>query len=170
MIFTACLCAAQRTTDIGSFDISKVQQALSETTAKTVTDSVHPQHAAAAKKESNHLGWVIARISFYLAIIIVVIMALSWGIKRFGLAGKSKASGGTMDIIESLPLGQNRNIMLVRMSDKVYVIGQTPGRLSLIDTIEGEKAVELIASNKGGVTLTKFKDVFNSFIGKNKKV
>ena len=74
-----------------------------------------------------------------------------------------------MDVLEALPLGQNRNIVLVRVVDKVYLIGQTQTSITVLETIEGQKALELISSTKGVVSMAQFKDVFNNFMGKFKK-
>jgi flagellar biogenesis protein FliO len=74
-----------------------------------------------------------------------------------------------MDILEALPLGQNRNVMLVRVADRVYLLAQTANQISVLDTLTGEKALELISSSKGIVSISQFKDVFNTFMGKMKK-
>ena len=74
-----------------------------------------------------------------------------------------------MDILEALPLGQNRNVLLVRVTDKVYLLAQTQNQITVLDTITGEKALELISSSKGVVSIMQFKDVFNNFMGKMKK-
>jgi flagellar biogenesis protein FliO len=74
-----------------------------------------------------------------------------------------------MDTLEVLPLGPNRAIMLVRVMDRVYLLAQTQNSISVLDKVEGDKAVELIASSKGVVSISQFKDVFNSFMGKMKK-
>jgi hypothetical protein len=49
------------------------------------------------------------------------------------------------------------------------LLSQTQSRIDVLDKVEGEKAVELIASSKGVVSISQFKDVFNSFMGKMKK-
>jgi hypothetical protein len=54
--------------------------------------------------------------------------------------------------------------------DTVYLLGQTPTSIVLLEKIEGQKAIDLIASSKGGGgSVMQFKDVFNNFMGKNKK-
>jgi hypothetical protein len=39
----------------------------------------------------------------------------------------------------------------------------------LLEKIEGQRAIDLIASSKGGSSITQFRDAFNNFIGKIKK-
>ena len=113
---------------------------------------------------------IILRMVGYLAVIFIVIFAAAWLIRKIGFVGTSKVGGGgSMDIIEVLPFGQNRNAVLIRVADTVYLLGQTPESMVLLEKIEGQKAIDLIASNKSGASVMNFKEAFNSFIGKMKK-
>ena len=151
---------------IGSFDIEKVRQAVTQPANALTVDSASDAPTAV---KSESIGWLMARMGFYLALVIGAIYAVMWFVKRFGLAGRSKIGGGSMDTLEVLPLGPNRAVMLVRVTDRVYLLAQTPGAISVLDKIEGEKAIEVIASSKGVVSISQFKDVFSSFMGKIKK-
>jgi flagellar biogenesis protein FliO len=53
--------------------------------------------------------------------------------------------------------------------DSVLILGQTPQSITLLEKIEGQKAIEAIASVKGQGTIVPFKDMVNSFLGKMKK-
>jgi flagellar biosynthetic protein FliO len=123
------------------------------------------------KKEAENYTWVIARITLYLAIVIAIILAVAWIVRKMGIGNSSRiGGGGSMDILESLQFGQNRNAILVRVMDTVYLLGQTPTSIVLLEKIEGQKAIDLIASSKGGGgSVMQFKDVFNNFMGKTKK-
>jgi flagellar biosynthetic protein FliO len=99
-----------------------------------------------------------------------VIFAIAWFVRKTGFGNSSKiGGGGSMDILEVLQFGQNRNAILVRVMDTVYLLGQTPTSIVLLEKIEGQKAIDLIASSKGGGAVMQFKDVFNNFMGKMKK-
>jgi flagellar biogenesis protein FliO len=74
-----------------------------------------------------------------------------------------------MDLLEVLPLAQNRNISMVRIQDSVYILGVQQSSMILIEKIEGQKAIELISSSKGGSSVMQFKDALNTFVGKFKK-
>ena len=161
---------------IGNFDIEKVRRAVIDPTGPAAIDtdrasaaSASAPQTSATKTEKVNLGWLIVRLCFYFALIIGAILFVTWGIKRLGLAGRSKIRGGSMDVLEALPLGQNRNVLLVRVTDKVYLLAQTQNQITVLDTITGEKAIELISSSKGVVSIMQFKDVFNNFMGKMKK-
>ena len=153
---------------IGNFDIEKVRRAVIDPGAPVGADS-GAAATPAIKQEKANVGWLITRIGLYLAFIIGAIFLTIWAIKRLGLVGRSKIGGGSMDLLEALPLGQNRTIVLVRVTDRVYVLAQTPNQISVLDTLTGEKALELISSSKGVVSISQFKDVFNTFMGKMKK-
>ena len=161
---------------IGNFDIEKVRRAVIDPNGPAAVDTDRASAASASapqttatKTEKVNLGWLIVRLCFYFALIIGAILFVTWGIKRLGLAGRSKIRGGSMDVLEALPLGQNRNVLLVRVTDKVYLLAQTQNQITVLDTITGEKALELISSSKGVVSIMQFKDVFNNFMGKMKK-
>jgi flagellar biosynthetic protein FliO len=158
--------------DIGNFDINKVARDVAgqETTLAT-TDTAKAAVAMNRFAGKTNENWTLVslRIGLYLMLTIAAIFLVIWGIKRIGFAGRSKIGGGSMDVLEALPLGQNRNIVLVRVVDKVYLIGQTQSTITVLETIEGQKALELISSTKGVVSMAQFKDVFNNFMGKFKK-
>ena len=135
----------------GSFDIEKVRQAASEGGGQLDFDTGRATAAPAGKPES--IGWIAARICFYLALIAAAIVFLAWLIKR----------------LEALPIGPNRAILMVRVKDAVFVLGQTQNQITLLDKAEGERAMELISSSKGGFSVTQFKDALDGFMGKIKK-
>jgi flagellar biosynthetic protein FliO len=162
-------CLGQSKAETGTFDIEKVRAAVSNEQSALSPDSPKPASAGASVKTTENLGIVVLRIALYLAITIGMIFLVIWGIKRIGLAGRSKIGGGSMDVLEALPLGQNRSIVLVRVVDKVYLLGQTAQQINVLETIEGQKALEIISSTKGVVSMAQFKEVFNNFVGRFKK-
>jgi flagellar biosynthetic protein FliO len=156
--------------NIGTFDIDKVY----EDAANAGNDSALAQGSLSGsgypQRRQENYALVLLRIIGYLVVVTAVILAAAWGIRKIGVAGVSKVGGGSnMDTIEAIYFGQNRGAVLVRVGDVVYLLGHTPDNIVLLEKIEGEKAVELIASSKGGSTVMSFKDAFNNFMGKMKK-
>ena len=138
-------------------------------TAFTAANTDEPLPPLPFAQPENY-ALVMLRVIGYLAIVMMVIFAVAWGIRKIGFVGTSKVGGGgSMDIIEVLPFGQNRNAVLIRVADTVYLLGQTPESMVLLEKIEGQKAIDLIASTKSGTSVMNFKEAFNSFIGKMKK-
>jgi flagellar biogenesis protein FliO len=113
---------------------------------------------------------VVIRIFVYLLIVIVLILVIARVFKKVGLPGTVRNNrAGSMDLLEILPLSQNRNISMIRIVDAVYVIGQSQQSMLLIEKIEGQKALELISASKDGNSIIQFKDALNTFMGKFKK-
>ncbi len=159
--------AAQKS-KTGDFDITKVHEAVKSDIRDSVSPDIYNDDAQ-DKPISDNYFFLSMRIVGYLILIALLIGTALWFIKKMGLSGTSRIGGGSMDLLEALPIGQNRSLILVRVMNTVYVLAQTPQNITLLETIEGEKAVELIASTKGGTSIVQFKDVFNNFIGKIKK-
>jgi flagellar biogenesis protein FliO len=151
--------------DVGTFDIDRVYEDAARD--DTLLGGGSPY---AFTRQPENYTLVILRITGYLAVITAFIFALAWGVRKVGVAGVAKVSGGNnMDTIETLYFGQNRGATLVRVGDAVYLLGHTPSSIVMLEKIEGEKAIELIASSKGGTSIVNFKDAFNNFMGKMKK-
>jgi flagellar biosynthetic protein FliO len=156
--------------NIGSFDINKVRELSTHPQPVTPAATAFPSAPQAAQKELPNYTFITLRVIGSLAIIIALIFGVTWLIRKLGIAGSSRVGGGgAMDIIEALPLGQNRNVVLFRVMDTVYLCGQTTTNISLIDKIEGQRAAELLTSSKGTSTVVHFKEAFNQFISKMKK-
>lgn len=147
--------------DIGGFDIEKVRKA-AQYSDTGLADAPLP----AAGRES--MVMVTLRIILYLGIVIGLILAVAWFFRQKGLQAV-RGGGGAMDIIETLSIGQNRMLVIVRVLDEIYLLAQTASAVTLIDKIGGQKAMDIIASSRGGGTIMHFKDAFNSFMGKIKK-
>lgn len=150
--------------ETGDFDIKKVREAVFSAGDTTLNEN------AQLRKDAENYSLVIFRVVFYLAVVIAVIFTVAWIVKKSGLTGSSRiGGGGAMDVLETLPFGQNRTITMIRVMDAVYLLGQTPQSIVLLEKIEGQKAIDLIASSKGGSSIVQFKDAFNSFLSKMKK-
>ncbi|MDO5575781.1 MAG: flagellar biosynthetic protein FliO [Fibrobacter sp.] len=151
--------------DAGNFDIRKVRSAIIEQNDTSVAE----QSYVNGQKSENYI-LVLLRICLYLLLVIGLIFGVAWLLKKGGITSGGKLGGNvSMDILEILPLGQNRSIVLVRVMDAVYLLSQTQTNISMIDKIENEKAIELISSSKEGGSVMQFKDAFNNFIEKIKK-
>jgi len=111
---------------------------------------------------------VIMRMSFYVGIIVVILLIIVWLLKKNGIR-EGVSEGGASDILEIVSTGQGKSIVFMRVLDNVLVIGQTAQNMVLIDKYENEKAIEIISSSKGGSSIKQFKEVLNSFLGKSKK-
>jgi flagellar biosynthetic protein FliO len=169
MLLLVTFAGAQTKQDIGSFDIAKVRQAVVDQQTGAA-DTAHAQHPRAVKGES----WaaILLRIAGYLALVVMLILGLFWVLRKTGVVGlassAARASPASMDVLESLTLGQGRTVVLVRIHDSVLVLAQTTQNVTLLDKLEGPKAIEVIAATRG-TSVGQFKDMFSTFLGKMKK-
>lgn len=159
---------AQDTSKTGNFDIEKVHQAVKGNLADSLVTKDNAETERMRTTGDNYM-FLVFRIIGYLILLTIIIVLVAWLLKRFGITGASRIGSGTMDLLESLQIGQNRSVILVRVMDSILVLSQTSQNITLLEKIEGNRAVELIASTKGGTSIVHFKDVFNNFIGKIKK-
>ncbi len=167
LVSATVMLSAQDRLGTGDFDIGKVRQAVANETYDT---SFSTSQTAPVQRAQENYVLVLLRIMGYLAVVTALIFGVAWFVKKAGLAGASKVGGGgSMDVLEVLSFGQNRNAVLIRVMDTVYLLGQTPGNMVLLEKIEGQKAIDIISSSKGGANIMHFKDAFNSFLGKMKK-
>ena len=156
---------------IGSFSIEKVRLFSSDSRV-SAADSTSVASVRGSDKTATNYTIIIFRIIGTLALIIGLIYLVMWLMRKAGLASGSTrvgGGGGSMDVLEILPLGQNRNAVLFRVMDTVYLCGQTPSHIALIDKFEGQRAAELLTSNKGPSTVVHFKEAVNNFIARMKK-
>jgi flagellar biogenesis protein FliO len=157
---------------IGNFSIEKVRDLSTDPGALTTGNDSASAMKKAVNKTATSYTVVMLRIIGSLVLIISLIYLVTWLMRKTGLAGSSKrvgGGGGSMDIIEVLPLGQNRNAVLFRVMDTVYLCGQTQTNIALIDKIEGQRAVDILTSSKGTSTVVHFKEAVNHFISRMKK-
>ena len=168
-LLTAALVAAQDSaTNIGTFDINKVREL--STVQSDRPGASAATAPAAARRESTSYAFVMLRVIGALALIVAILIGAGWLIRKTGLGRSSRLGGNNvMDIIEVLQLGQNKNVVLFRVKETLYLCGQTASNLSLFDKIEGREAEELLTASRGRPAIGQFKDAFNQFVTKMKK-
>ena len=151
-----------------SIDMEKLRGAISEQAAASPDSPAATASGVTAAPKRENVVMVTLRIAGYLVLLLAIIVGAAWGMRRLGLAGRARA-GGSMDILEILPLGQNRALVLARVADKVYLLGQSPESIEKLETYEGQKALELISATRGIVSMSQFKEVFGSFMSRFSK-
>lgn len=150
------------TPSTGNFDIEKVREA-----ASLSEDSFSKGESYNPTSEKYNIMSLTLRITFILLLLIIGLLGVSWFLKKNTKTLSSRS--GTMDIIETLPLGQNRALTLVRVTDIIYILAHTSNNIEVIDKIEGQRALDILSSSKGGVSFMTFKEAFNNFMEKFKK-
>ena len=178
MVLVICITVMPVWTGEGNDKLSRTMQTIRREVAGFDTVDSRADQARHRRITENHkqeemsntgIGLLIARISLYLALLVALIFLIGWIARRSGMAGGSRPGGGAMDVVELLPLGQNRQVVLVRVLDKIHVLAQTPNTVQHLDTLAGDQALEVLSSAKGAVSLSRFKDVFGTFMQKMKR-
>ena len=69
-----------------------------------------------------------------LLLIVGLIVAAAWGMKRFGGArfGAPKADAPELAVLNSIGLGERRSLAIVRFGERTLLIGSTPQTVTLI--------------------------------------
>jgi flagellar biosynthetic protein FliO len=160
---------AQNRRSADEFSIDKVNAEAFDSEAVDTAQRGGGGSATSQQAERPNLTMVAFRTIAALVLILLVIVGLVWFLRKAGLSGTSRIGGGSMDLLEVLPIGQGRSIVLVRVMEKVLVLAQTQQNITLLEEVDGQHAVELIAQSKGGTSIVQFKEMFNNFVGRVKK-
>lgn len=75
----------------------------------------------------------LGQVTLSLGIVLAVIFAAAWVLRR--VRGFSKASGGTLDVLADLPLGQKERAVLVRCGKTQLLLGVAPGRVNTLHVL-----------------------------------
>ena len=84
----------------------------------------------------------IGQLIFSLILVVVLILAVAWLLKRFG--GFSATTSGNMKIIEALSMGTRDRIVLLQVGEQQVLLGVSPGKVEMLCTLE--KPVETVVS------------------------
>ncbi len=72
----------------------------------------------------------LLRLTGGLFLVIIVIVALSWFLRRYG--GFAMSAGGQMRILGSMALGGRERMVLVEVGDRQLLLGVAPGRVQTL--------------------------------------
>jgi flagellar protein FliO/FliZ len=87
------------------------------------------------------------RVLLGLAVVVAVIFAVWWLLKRTNRGRRlpgagGKAGAGVVTVLSTTPVGANRNLHLVRVGDDVLLLGATEHGISALHTLDHETARE----------------------------
>lgn len=96
---------------------------------------------------------------------VVLVLVLAYWCSRF--LGKSwvKASGnGNLRVLENLPLGADKQLVLVRVQERVYLLGVSAAGIQLLTEVEGELKQPDPAPS---LTISRFREILEKKKGEN---
>jgi flagellar biosynthetic protein FliO len=87
------------------------------------------------------MTWELVQALFLFA----VVLGLAWISTRFvATRMNAPARGRLLRVLEHVPAGRDRSIMLVEVGGKIYLVGATGEQIRLLDTIADAEAVQRI--------------------------
>ena len=88
---------------------------------------------AAIGDSTADLVWRLLQV--FLATIFVALLAY-YSLKMMGLARSRRMAGGNLSLIESIAVGQQSMVQLIKVGDEFIVIGVTKENVSLLCTLD----------------------------------
>jgi flagellar protein FliO/FliZ len=84
--------------------------------------------------EAPSAAGLIARTLGALLVVVGLIAAGAWGLKKFGGArfGSPPADAPTLKVVSSVPLGDKRSLAVVRFGQRVLLVGCAPQAMTLL--------------------------------------
>jgi len=98
-------------------------------TAVATTEAV----GSAASIEKESAISTLANMMGGLVVVVALILVLAYIVKRLNLV---PSNHGILKILAVTPLGQKEKVVLVEVGGQQYLLGVTPGQVSLIDKLE----------------------------------
>ncbi len=114
---------------------------------ETESDSLSVAPPANNNPATLDYGAAMLRTVVSLVIVILLLIALFLGIRwlqRKSFPGRGATE--VLGIVGALSLGPKRNVTLVRIADRVLVVGSSEAGLSLLAELKGEEAATVLAA------------------------
>jgi len=107
-------------------------------------------------------------------IVIVVVMAfvfyLSYLFSRYMSKGALKINAAKhMKVIDKLAVGQDRYILIVKITDKFFLISATGQSVQILQELDGDGLDESGDESGKIIDIDAFKSIFQGFMGKKKQ-
>lgn len=102
------------------------------------TRPAETQAVASRKTDGPDLLQMLARMVLALGVVLGLMVAVLWAARRWMPKTVTHLRGGPIEILASRPIGQRRNLMLVRAKDKTILLGVTPQAIQFLTEIDQE--------------------------------
>lgn len=87
----------------------------------------------------------VARVIAALLLIVLLIIALAWGLRRYSSVGGAVL--GQMKVLGSLPVGNRERIVLVQVGETQLLLGVAPGRVQTLHVLDKPLTVQAYSGN-----------------------
>ena len=76
------------------------------------------------------------KILFYLIVLIAVLVLAYYTTRMLGRGmGRTRGTGG-MEILDQMALGRDSYLLVVKVQERIFLIGISPGRISKVEELE----------------------------------
>ena len=98
----------------------------------------------------------VGRVLLGLFLVVVIIGALYLAMKRAqkGRQPGGRKTSGAIEVLETTPLGPGRNIHLVRVGERIIVVGASEHAIAALHTFEHDEAIDEGLIREEATTLT----------------
>jgi len=85
-----------------------------------------------------------------LAFVLLLILGAAWLARRHPRLMGRRRAGGLLEVLETLPLGNRRYLLLLRMGERRGLLAVAGDRVALLDEIPGETFDQTLARTTPG--------------------
>lgn len=112
-------------------------------------DSAGPADADQGKvvakdRERSAGGWFALKDFLPLTVVLALILALAWIIKRYRPTQAMLGGGGVLEVVARLPVSSKQTLLLVRMGRQVVLLGQSQDTLSMLAEVNDPEEVSTL--------------------------
>jgi len=94
------------------------------------------------------LGWMLIRTLVVLALVVALIyLTLNWGLRKLMGVKGVPVRGGTVKVMERIPLDPKRTLFVIQVADEYLLLGGGDGAVNLLAKIDRE-AMEKIKADR----------------------
>jgi len=110
-------------------------------------------------------------IELILAVIAMIgVIYLSYLFSKYLASSTSKINSAKyMKIIDRLPTGQDRSVIILQIGDKHYLVGNTPQTIQILTELSEEQLIELPHDGRISLHPDSFKHVLDGMLNKKAK-
>jgi len=96
-------------------------------------------------------GMDVLRMLGSMALVIALLLAVLWGLKRIQNKMLTASHSGRLQIIETQSIGTRQRIALVRVGDNEVLVGITPTQINALGSLKANHNVQHHASGSADV-------------------
>ncbi len=116
------------------------------------------------------MGSIISLASVLILTVLILYLSHLFT-KSLGNGIGMKQGGTCMQMLDRLPLGQDKAVAVIRLGDRYYLIGIASSQITLLAELSEEEVPKetVVSSSFGGEGYENFKSILKKYTNKHKK-